>query len=469
MRVGVEFDMPDRVIDLKAEFAKTYRLKKSPSMLKAMCMLGITGDGPLHRAVNDAKYAARIHDAIHFRSEIELVSKQELQGWINTHYPELIYKNRPSGCDTKTGPLSRWEAKKQSDDPLHLDLQDCELPGVWCTLFDNDDLDTVRREAAVALEPFGDNKGREAVIQKAQELIRGNMRLAKKITQQGLKNMEQLAVDFGNFQDVISTIRAQLINAHYSRMPIKIEPMLLDGPPGTGKTEFTKALAKALFLPMYEFNIGSVHAKFEVTGGHPTWAKSEPGRITKYMLGQDIMNPIILMDEIERARTSEDIVQPLLQFIDRDQAKRAKDHFFDMSFDFANIAFIATSNTLDLVDPALRSRFHVFHIQPPTAEHVKRIARNIFSKVRSDRSAWYLDDQLSDEVVSLLSGFAPRDIRAALSGAINAATLRLEVDGGVGEGAVDVGDLLAQHRVEKPKLDFGFVPRFQKKGSDPYH
>jgi len=458
-RAGIEMPQPKMIIDLKRTFLKSYKIRGSLSLLRVMCMLGKKGHGDAHRALSDALDAATVYKESFNRTEIQLVSDQKFQNWLQSNHPQIIERRKAkNNRETALNSLKVWEQKQPRHELHHLDLSHKENLGVWSDLFDSKAVEAFTKGSDEDYLEGNHSGTQETSKQEARVwLAKGPARLAKNVTLEALQGLSDLQANFGNFEEVIKTIRAQLICAYYAKKPIKIDPILLDGPPGTGKTEFSKELARMLSLPFYEFNIGSVHAKFEVAGGHPTWSSAQPGRITKYMLENDTMNPIILLDEIERSRAAEDVIQPLLQFIDRDQSKRAKDHFFDMGFDFSQIFFIATSNTLDFVDAALKSRFQVFDIKAPNKDQTTIIAKNLYTKVRNERSALYLAESLTDQVAAELAEMPPRQIRTALSHAINEATLRLECNGEVSEGDVSIEDLPGEQR--SGKVSFGFIPQ----------
>jgi len=457
-RTGVEIRLPRRIHDIKKGFCQTYKIKSSVSLKRALCMIDADKDGAMHRAASDAISAARVYHHAANTREISLVSDSDFKVWLASRYPEVIRRQRAlDKAAANKDILATWRKNQSSDELPHLQLDSPGKPGQWRPLFDMREMLHNQDIQLFEMNVFNNNSRNSSDEFRLRAAKYGNMRIAQMPSSASIRGLDDLAVQFENFDEVIKEIKGRLINSYYSSTAIQLDPILLDGPPGVGKTEFSRQLAKTLGLPFFEFNISSAHGRFEICGGHPGWSSAEPGRITKHMLTSDYLNPVVLMDEIESARSAQgdNIVQPLLQFLDREQSKRVKDNNLDMQFDYSHIFFIATTNELRFVGDAMKSRFHIFDIKAPTKEQTRKIVRTIYKKLRNERKALYLSESLSSDVVMSISAMPPREIRAALSHAINHATLRLSNDGVVTEGAVIVSDLPDQG---PDKLSFGFVP-----------
>jgi ATP-dependent Lon protease len=226
--------------------------------------------------------------------------------------------------------------------------------------------------------------------------------------------------------------------------------MVLAGPPGVGKTSLGESVARALGRKFVRVALGGVRDEAEIRGHRRTYVGALPGRLVRAIGEAGSMNPVVLLDEIDKVGSDYrgDPSAALLEVLDPAQNHTFRDHYLDLDLDLSDVVFLATANVIENIPSALLDRMELVQIDGYTEDDKVAIARDFLLPRQRDRAALTADEvEVTDEALRKIAADYTREpgmrqFERLLAKALRKATTKLASDGLVSL-SIDEPDLVA--------------------------
>ncbi|GMV60165.1 AAA family ATPase [Betaproteobacteria bacterium PRO7] len=265
-----------------------------------------------------------------------------------------------------------------------------------------------------------------------------------------LPDIDALIDELPNFAEPLEDIRRQLALCLSSDDPLDLEPILLLGDPGIGKTHFARRLSKLLGTGYSFIGMSSLTAGWILSGASAQWKNAKPGKVFDALVNGDYANPVIVVDEIDKSGGDQqyDPLGSLYTLLEHDTACEFVDEFAEVPIDASDVVWVATANDARSIPEPILNRMNVYMIDPPDAEGARRIAASIYRELR-DEHAWgrQFPEALGADALDRLARLKPREMRRVMLAAFGNAKL-------AGRSEVVADDITEERIAKKARIGF---------------
>ncbi|MGL4761344.1 MAG: endopeptidase La [Sarcina sp.] len=238
--------------------------------------------------------------------------------------------------------------------------------------------------------PWGKHKKEIIDIKKAKEILNEE--------HYGLIDVKERILDYLAVKKLSKSLRSPVI--------------CLVGPPGVGKTSIASSIAKSLNKDFVRVSLGGIKDESEIRGHRKTYVGAMPGRIVESIKKSGSMNPVFLLDELDKMSSDYkgDPSAAMLEVLDTHQNNAFRDHYLELDVDLSDVTFIATANTLDTIPRPLLDRMEIIDVSGYTYEEKFNIAKKyLIPKVLKEHGVSKEIVKISDSTINEIVNYYTRE------------------------------------------------------------
>ncbi len=413
-----------------------------PDKMKLLSMLS-----PAKRLETASKLLAREIDMLTIEMDIQAKARQSMDQGQRDYYlreqmkairTELGEGDDEGECDTYREKILALKLPQEQEEKLLKDV------------------------SRLSKQPFGSSEG--AVLRNYLDTVLElpwNVRTKERIDIEAARKI--LDKDHYGLEKVKERIlEALAVRQMAPEMPPQI--ICLVGPPGVGKTSVAYSIARALNRNMARISLGGVRDESEIRGHRKTYVGSMPGRIVNGLIQAKSMNPLLLLDEVDKMGADHrgDPAAALLEVLDGEQNHTYRDHYLEIPVDLSEVMFITTANTLDTIPRPLLDRMEIIELGSYTDEEKLMIAKDhLIPKQMAKHGLKKAQLKITDDGIrSAISGYTResgvRNLERLVAKICRKADLRLlgeEAPKKITVSEKNIGEFLGVRRYQPEELE----------------
>jgi len=330
---------------------------------------------------------------LHYKESIQLQIEmtERFSERANKNYREAVLREQLKAIQEELDEEKPASAKKGKDYKTR--IENAHMP---------EEIQTAALEELSKLESQSPASPDYNVIQNYLDLI---VELPWEMKTEKLVNIAEARRILDQQHYGLEKVKERIIQ-HLAVMQLKKEQqgsiLLLVGPPGTGKTSLGKSIAEALGRKYIRLSLGGIRDEAEIRGHRRTYIGAMPGRIIQSIKKAGTMNPVLVLDEVDKLMTgyNGDPASALLEVLDPEQNNTFTDHYLDLPYDLSNVLFIATANSLESIPRPLLDRMEIIELSSYTTNEKFHIGKNhLIKEALDEHGLTEADVQISDEAL----------------------------------------------------------------------
>lgn len=281
---------------------------------------------------------------------------------------------------------------------------------------------------------------------------RGEYRKLAQLPEDWRQQLDALETVFPNFGEVIDYLRALFVIAALGDKTPRLDPVLLNGPPGVGKSLFAERISQFFGSGFRRINMETAQTNSQLAGSDEFWANAKSGVVFDSLVEGDWANPVFFVDEVDKAgqHVHYDPLAALYGLLEPGTAKSFRDQSMPgIRLDASRILWVLTSNATEPIPEPVLSRVRCFEVTSPTLEQAKSIACNIYAGLRIELHLTTLLEPLGEGVLDQLVCVSPRRQKQLMREAMGRVLLAKRT-------AITVPDLRLPHDAGQKSRRIGF-------------
>lgn len=281
---------------------------------------------------------------------------------------------------------------------------------------------------------------------------RGEHRKLAQLPEDWRQQLDIIETAFPNFADVLDYLRALFVIAALGDRTPRLDPILLDGPPGVGKSLFAECISQLFGSGFRRINMETAQTNAQLAGSDEFWSNAKSGVVYDALVEGDWANPVFFVDEVDKVgrHMHYDPLAALYGLLEPGTAKSFRDQSMPgIRLDASRILWVLTSNATEPIPEPILSRVRCFEVTSPTLAQAKSIARNIYAELQVELHLTTLLEPLGDAVLDPLVRVSPRRQKQLMREAMGRVLLAKRT-------AMTVSDLRLPHDAGQKSRRIGF-------------